>query len=315
MQPDTAKVTTKEQKKEARNAKKNANKRAQREEHAKFVQMVQDLFPQSGIHSNNIASFLFRLAGYDYDSNFNVTKCPSKFKNEKQNFGYWQTIITETATSTFTSTSLSSSFPPPVVLRSSLLENQRFIDFVNSSPLCDYCGGKWFCQQSTGKERQVSTNGRFVLECTECGLKKHWTTQTDNFLDNLLWVACKLSNTSPTKMNHVLRMLQTGGDKGHVRYCGLIRQRVEPTLHQLYDQMQKIVINTVKDVLKEEDKNAIISWDGTFSNRNRNSDHVAVTFIEHNTGMHLLLHLETLYCDSNILPQGAESKLIQRGYE
>lgn len=54
---------------------------------------------------------------------------------------------------------------------SSLLENQKFIDFVHN-PLCE-CGATWECTQAKSKLKQVKTTEEsFMLRC-KCGNKKH----------------------------------------------------------------------------------------------------------------------------------------------
>ncbi len=72
----------------------------------------------------DVLNNLLRWCGYDYNSTtFSITKRPGKFG------GTWEQSDIDKKEETQKDNCLSS-----------LLENQKFIDFVHS-PLCDKCGG------------------------------------------------------------------------------------------------------------------------------------------------------------------------------
>ena len=151
--------------------------------------------------------------------------------------------------------------------------------------------------------------------CSKCFYQKLWTTQGEsNILDNLLWVASKMNGISPTKLGHTLRLLQTRYDDKQHRYGKLIKERVKPIIQALYLETHEKIIQEVKSFCHKKEIGATITFDGGYSSRNNNSDHAAVSFIEHTTGKKLLLHLETIKCSSQILPQTAEKILVNLKY-
>ena len=57
----------------------NEKRKEKRKNNSSFIEMIQKEFPDSKLTKGNFADFIFHLAGYDYDKNFNITKRPSKF--------------------------------------------------------------------------------------------------------------------------------------------------------------------------------------------------------------------------------------------
>lgn len=254
--------------------------------------MLKKEFPNSSITNNNALDFLFSLAGYSYNKeSFIISKRPSKFG------GCWET----------------SEDPSSLLVNknqtSSLLENQQLIDFIHQ-PLCDKCQAVWQCSLIS----QKNTNGEFKLLCPKCGYIKYWSTQKKNFLDDLLWMACRLTGSSPTKLNHILRILNTGYDSKQHHSGELFQKKVVPTINSMYLEMREKIFKEVKGVCEQKKIKATITWDGGYASRNNNSDHAVVDFVEHVTGKNLMLHLETTQCSSSLLPQSAEKELIKQGY-
>lgn len=276
----------------------NAKRNKKYNERKQFIKMLSIEFPQSNLNPENICEFLFKLAGYDFNpSTWEITQRPSKFG------GVWRQIEP-------VSSSVNQQY-----FKSSLLINERLIQLMNQ-PVCDRCGSVWKCKVAEGSQAQKNTNGVFHFSCSECGLEKYWSTQgEDDFLDDLLWVSCKLTGTSPTKLCHILRLLQTGYDEKQHNYGDLVANHVVPAIDQLYQKMQKQVMEEVKRVCTEKKIGATITWDGGYASRNNNSDHAVVDFVEHVTGKNMLLHLEMTKCSSQLLPQSAEKKLIVKGYK
>jgi hypothetical protein len=134
-------------------------------------------------------------------------------------------------------------------------------------------------------------------------------------LDDLLWVSCKLTGTSPTKLGHILRLLQTGYDDKQHHYGELVSTKVVPTIHDQYLKMSEEILREVKLQCEMKNIGVIITFDGGYANRNNNSDHAVVDFVEHVTGKNMLLHLEMAKCDSTLLPQAAEKQLVIKGYK
>jgi len=232
--------------------------------------MIQAEFPDSQITKKDLKRFLFHLAGYDYNESFNITKRPSKFGDS------W-----------------------------------KISSFEKEKPLCDKCGAVWQCKVAEGTQSQKNTNAIFHLSCLVCGFHKFWSTQgKDNFLDDLLWTSCKLTGTSPTDLNHILRLIGTGYDMGQHQHGELVSQKVVPIVHQQYLEMHEKVIQHVEEICKTENIGAVITWDGAYSSRNNNSDHAVVNFVEHVTGENLLLHLEMTKCSKELMPQAAEKELL-----
>ena len=150
-----------------------------------FIVILKQEFPNSKISDEDLSFFLFKLAGYDFDpENFQITQRPSKFG------GVWkQEQPVGTSINQY---------------KSSFLMNERLIELIHQ-PLCNQCGAIWNCRLAERTQAQKNTNAIFYLSCPKCGLYKYWSTQGENnFLDDLLWVSCKLTGTSPTKLRHIL---------------------------------------------------------------------------------------------------------------
>lgn len=263
-----------------------------------FIQMLKNEFPESKITNKDLPIFLFKLAGYNFDpGTFQITQRPSKFG------GVWKQVQQQPVGKSVNQ------------YKSSLLMNERLIELIHQ-PLCDQCGAIWSCKLAEGTQAQKNTNAIFHLSCPKCGFYKYWTTQgEDSFLDDLLWVSCKLTGTSPTKLGHIFRLLETGYDEGQHHFGELVREKIVPTINQQYLEVHKKVMEEVKQVCKEKNIGAIITWDGGYASRNNNSDHAVVNFVEHVTGKNLLLHLEMSSCSKELMPQAAEKELINRGYK
>ena len=98
--------------------------------------------------------------------------------------------------------------------KTSFFMNERLIELIHQ-PLCDKCEPIWSCKLAERTQAQKNTNGVFHLFCPKCGLYKYWNTQgEDNFLDDLMWVSCKLTGTSLTKLGHILQLLDSDYNKG-----------------------------------------------------------------------------------------------------
>ena len=262
-----------------------------------FIQMLNNEFPESKITNKDLKIFLFKLGGYDFDpGTFQITQRPSKFG------GVWKQVQQPVGKSINQ-------------YKSSLLMNKRLIELIHQ-PLCDQCGAIWNCKLAEGTQVQKNTNGIFHLSCPSCGFYKYWTTQgDDSFLDDLLWISCRLTGTSPTKLGHILRLIDTGYNDGQHCSGELFREKIVPTIDQQYLEVHEKVFKEVKKVCEEKKIGAIITWDGGYASRNNNSDHAVVDFVEHVTGKNLLLHLEMSSCSKELMPQAAEKELIIRGYK
>src|SRR5260370_42150058 len=103
----------------------NQKRKQETENNKKFIAMILSEFLQSSISKKNILQFLFKLAGYDFNSEtFQIIQRPSKFG------GIWKEVQQPIGKQ------ISEQF------QTSLLENNRFIKFVHQ-PLCDKCGAIW----------------------------------------------------------------------------------------------------------------------------------------------------------------------------
>ena len=140
------------------------------------------------------------------------------------------------------------------------------------------------------------------------------TQGENNFLDNLLWVSCKLTGISPTKLGDILTLLNTGYDKRQHHFGELVQEKVIPTIHQQYLKKCDQIFEKVKQTCQKKGIGATITWDGGYASRNKNSDHAAVSFVEHVTGKNLLLHLEMSWCSKELMPQSNEKELIFKGF-
>jgi hypothetical protein len=271
-----------------------------RDDLSKFIKMLQQEFPDAEITSANFHKFLFQLAGYSFDpTTFTVTDKPCKVAG-----GHWSSSPTVPTVPTV---------PPIQTTKTSLLENKRFVEFVHK-PVCDLCGGYWSCEQTATAFK--STNGCFKLTCASCGFEKFWSTQGDDlFLDNLLWVSCKLTGAPLTKVGHILRLLGIGYDSKQHQAGRVFKSQVVPTIHQQYLEVREKVMKETKEACDKQKCGLTITWDGGYSSRNNNSDHAIVSFVEHVTGKNLLLHLEMGLCSKEMTPQAAEGKLIVAGYK
>ena len=129
--------------------------------------------------------------------------------------------------------------------KTSLLLNEKLINLIHQ-PLC-LCGSKWKCSNILQPHTRDTTNGLFLLFCPNCGIEKFWSTQReDNFLDDLLWISSKLTGISPTKLGHLLRLLQTGYKEKQQHYGELVKDKLKPTIENMYLQLRQKILQEVK---------------------------------------------------------------------
>ena len=125
-----------------------------RKHQQQLLAMLKLEFPESHLKQKDLPEFLLHLAGYDYNSSYNITKRPSKF-------GHWmeeRTVPADRLVNQY---------------KTSLLENERLIQLIHQ-PLCNQCGAIWSCKEA--KDAQKNTNGMFHLVCPKCGFSKYWST-------------------------------------------------------------------------------------------------------------------------------------------
>ncbi len=95
------------------------------DDHVNFISMIRKEFKLENYTEKMILEYLLRLRGYDYDnSTYTITKQPSKFG------GFWEQ-----------STLATTQIEDEKFCMLSLLENERFVDFVHNHAVCDKCGG------------------------------------------------------------------------------------------------------------------------------------------------------------------------------
>ena len=160
------------------------------------------------------------------------------------------------------------------------------------------CGhASWHCLWT---DRSTS-NTHFKLKCAQCGRIKHWTPQgEDGILDDLLFTASRTVGMSPTKLVHLFDAIHCGNQPGLQRY-GMLMKQLDMVVEGVFKYRQEAVASIVRQHLENSKASgATIAYDGTYSNRNNNSDHVVETFVEWVTLWKYLLHIETMYCSKRI---------------
>jgi len=188
-----------------------------REEYTKLQDMISEKLK---INKNDILDYLFKQAGYDYNPiTYKVIGRPSKFG------GQWrESELGEDKEEVIGATIIKEK--EEEFCESSLLENNKFIEFVQQ-PLCDMCGGVWSCRQASGHLKQrATTEGKFMLQCTHCPYKKMWTTQHEGGLNTLFLAATKLCEGIPDKINAICKMIKTGCDEGQQLYGEVVKKLI-----------------------------------------------------------------------------------------
>ena len=94
----------------------------------------------------------------------------------------------------------------------------------------------------------------------------------------------------------------------------MVKTLLIPTIHSLYEQVEKEVLDILNQYMTDNKiDSAIIAYDGTFPNRNINSDHAVETFVEKTTPWSLAVHLEMVSCSANLKAQSAEKVMVPKG--
>lgn len=141
--------------------------------------------------------YLFKKMGYEVDDTGKISKTP--YNNQQTNtLGRTNLFHNQPYPNQMMETA---THLPQVLLPSkpikkkrgikssvSLLENKRLVQLLNN-PSCPLCGSKFMCQEAEGNLQQTTTNGVFILECTnkinKCAWKTVWKTQEEGFLDKV----------------------------------------------------------------------------------------------------------------------------------